>query len=147
SHGSQELRERLITIKRPRTKKEIYIPTDEELARIPEMLKMLRQSDSEENKYLAFIGATVSQFCGRTKALSKLRFDMIEDLEGDKPIVKYIDKHQVEQVKGLTNDWYRDFLMEWKDHIQREYDNTPYFFPTRRNDGEITHIDDDWLRM
>ena len=102
--GTQGLRERLITIKRPRTKKEIYIPSDGELAKIQEMLKMLRESDSEENKYLALLVATVVQFCGRTRALSRLRFDMIEGLDSDEPIVKYIGKHRTEQVKGITND-------------------------------------------
>lgn len=37
--GTQELREPLITIKRPRSKKNPYIPTDEEFARVPELLK------------------------------------------------------------------------------------------------------------
>lgn len=41
SRGTQELRHPLITIKRPKTKKEIYLPTDKELARIPEILKLL----------------------------------------------------------------------------------------------------------
>jgi integrase len=145
SRGTQGLRERLITIKRPRTKKEIYIPSNEQLARIPEMLKMLRESDSEENRYLAFLVATVVQFCGRTRALSRLRFDMIEGLDSDEPIVKYIGKHRVKQIKGITNDWYKDFLREWKQFVQQKYENTPYFFPTERN-GEITHIEDDWLR-
>jgi len=42
--GTQELREPLITIKRPRSKKNPYIPTDEELAKVPELLKKLRES-------------------------------------------------------------------------------------------------------
>jgi len=113
SRGTQELRERIITIKRPRLKKNPYIPTDEELAKIPELLKKLRESRMEDHKYLAFLAATVLQFCGRTNALSKLRFDMIEGLgESEKPIVSYIGKHGVEQVKGITNEWYRNFLRQ-----------------------------------
>jgi hypothetical protein len=84
--GTQELRERLITIRRPRTKKEIYIPTDEELAKIPEMLKTLRQSVSENARYLAFLAATILQFCGRTNAISRLRFDMIEENGDHEPM-------------------------------------------------------------
>jgi len=147
SRGTQELRERLITIKRPRLKKNVYIPTDEELARIPDLLKKLRESRREDHKYLAFIAATVFQFCGRTNALSELRFDMIEGSEeGEKPIVLYIGKHGVEQVKGITNEWYRDFLREWKEHVQRRYGNTQYFFP-REWHGEIGHIADDHFRL
>lgn len=146
SRGTQELRGRLITIKRPKTKKEIYIPTNEELARIPEMLRILRESDSEENRYLAFIAATVLQMCGRTHEIALLRFDMIDGLEeGEKPTVSYIGKHGVEQVKGITNEWYRDFLEDWKRYVQRKYGNTPYFFPLRENSG-TTHITDRWLR-
>jgi hypothetical protein len=48
NRGSQELQERLITIKRPRLKKIAYILSDEELAKIPEMLRTLRKSDIEE---------------------------------------------------------------------------------------------------
>ncbi len=102
--GTQELREPLIIIKRPHLKKKPYIPTDEELARIPETLMILRNSDSEDARYLAFIGATVLQFCGRTNALSELRFDMIDENGDGKPIVSYRGKHRVEQVKGLTNE-------------------------------------------
>jgi len=110
------------------------------------MLKMmLRESNSEENRYLAFLVATVVQFCGRTRALSRLMFDMIEGLDSDEPIVKYIGKHRVKQIKGITNDWYKDFLREWKQLVQQKYENMPYFFPTERN-GEITRIEDDWLR-
>lgn len=146
SHGTQELRERLITIKRPRLKKSPYIPTDEELAKIPELLKKLRESRREDYKYLAFMAATVLQFCGRTNALSELRFDMIEGLEeGEKPIVSYIGKHRVEQVKGITNEWYRDFLKEWIGYIKRRYGNSEYFFPRQWN-GEITHVTDRYLR-
>jgi len=147
SRGTQELRERLVTIKRPRFKKDPYIPTDEELAKIPELLKKLRESRREDYKYLAFLAATVLQFCGRTNALSELRFDMIEGLgEGERPIVSYIGKHGVEQVKGITNEWYRDFLKEWKDYVQRRYGNTRYFFP-REWEGEIGHIADDQFRL
>jgi len=147
SHGTQELRERLITIKRPRTKKEIYIPSDEELAKIPEMLKNMRKSKREDYKYFAFVAATVLQFCGRTSALSELRFDMVDGLEKDeKPIVSYIGKHGVEQVKGLTNEWYRNFLKEWKVYIQRRYGSASYFFPRERN-GEMGHITDEQLRV
>lgn len=147
SRGTQELRERLITIKRPRLKKNPCIPTDEELAKIPELLKRLRESRREDYRYLAFLAATVLQFCGRTNALSGLRFDMIEGLgEGEKPIVSYIGKHGVEQVKGITNEWYRDFLREWKDYVQRRYGNTRYFFP-REWDGEIGHMADDQFRL
>ena len=146
SHGTQELRERLITIKRPRLKKSPYIPTDEELAKIPELLKKLRESRREDYKYLAFMAATVLQFCGRTNALSELRFDMIEGLEeGEKPIVSYIGKHRVEQVKGITNEWYRDFLKEWIEYIKRRYGNSQYFFPRQWN-GDITHVTDRYLR-
>jgi len=146
SRGTQDLRERLITIKRPRTKKEIDIPTDKELARIAEMLRTLRESDSKENKYLAFIAATVMQLCGRTNALSNLRFDMIEGLEeGEEPIVSYIGKHGVEQVKGITNAWYRSFLKEWKEYVERKYRGTSYFFPIVEN-GEVKHIADRTLR-
>lgn len=141
--GTQELREPLITIRRPILKKNPYIPTDEELAGIPKMLKILRESKREENQYLAFIAATVLQFCGRTNALSKLKFNMIEGLEeGEQPIVSYIGKHGVEQVKGITNGWYRKFLKEWKEYVQRKYGNTPYFFPNR----EKEHIIDRTLR-
>ena len=144
--GTQELRERLVTIKRPRVKKNVYILTDEELARIPDLLKKLRESRREDHRYLAFIGATVLQLCGRTKALSRLRFDMIAGLEeGEKPIVSYIGKHGVEQVKGITNEWYRDFLKEWMQYVQRRYGNTQYFFP-REWDSEITYITDRYLR-
>jgi len=147
SRGTQELRERLITIKRPRTKKEIYIPSDEELATIPEMLKNMRKSKREEYKYLAFVAATVLQFCGRTNALSELRFDMVDGLEEDeKPIVSYIGKHDVKQVKGLTNEWYRDFLKEWKVYIQRRYGDASYFVPREWN-GEMEHITDEQLRV
>jgi len=146
SRGTQELRERLITIKRPRLKKNLYIPTNEELAKIPELLKKLRESRREDYRYLAFIAATVLQLCGRTNALSELRFNMIKGLEvGEKPIVSYIGKHGVEQVKGITNEWYRDFLKEWMDYVSRRYGNTPYFFP-REWDGEITHVTDRYLR-
>ena len=147
SRGTQELRERLITIKRPRLKKNPYIPKDGELAKIPELLRRLRESRREDYKYLAFLAATVLQFCGRTNALSELMFDMIEGLgEGEKPTVSYIGKHGVEQVKGITNEWYRDFLREWKEHVQRRYGNTQYFFP-REWDGEIGHIADDQFRL
>ena len=146
SGGTRGLRERLITIRRLRTKKEIYIPSDGELAKVPEVLKMLRESDSEENKYLGFLVATVVQFCGRTRALSRLWFNMIGGLDSDESIVKCIGKHRVEQIKGITNDWYKNFLRGWKQFVQQKYGNTPYFFPTERN-GEITHIEDDWLRM
>jgi integrase len=146
NRGTQELRERLITIKRPRLKKNAYIPSDKELAKIPEMLKRLRESNIEENKYLAFIAATVMQFCGRTHALSKLRFDMVNGLEeGEKPIVSYIGKHGVEQVKGITNAWYRDFLKEWKEYVQNKYENAPYFFPIVEN-GQVKHMADRTLR-
>ncbi len=147
SRGTQELRERLITIKRPRLKKNLYIPTDEELTKIPELLKRLRESRREDYKYLAFLAATVLQFCGRTNALSELRFNMIEGLgNGEKPIVSYIGKHGVEQVKGITNEWYRDFLSEWKEYVHHRYGNTQYFFP-RKWDGEIGHIADDQFRL
>jgi len=146
SRGTQELRERLITIKRPRLKKNVYIPTDDELARIPKLLKKLRQNRREDYRYLAFIAATVLQFCGRTNALSELRFDMIEGLEeGEKPIVSYIGKYGVEQEKGITNEWYRDFLKEWMDYVRSRYENTQYFFPRQWN-GEITHVTDRYLR-
>ena len=94
--GTQELREPLIIIKRPHLKKKPYIPTEEELDRIPETLKIMRNSDSEDTRYLAFIGATVLQFCGRTNALSELSFDMIEENGDGKPIVFYRGKHRVE---------------------------------------------------
>ena len=81
SGGTQELRERLVTIKRPRLKKNVYIPTNEELARIRNLHKRLRESWREDYRYLAFIAPTVLQFCGRANALSELRFDMIEGLE------------------------------------------------------------------
>ena len=143
SRGTQELRHRLITIKRPKTKKEIYIPTDEELARIPEMLKVLRESENEESRYLAFIAATVLQMCGRTHEIANLRFDMIDGLEGgEKPIVSYIGKHGVEQVKGITNEWYKSFLEDWKQYVQQGYGNTPYFFPNQN--GE--HLSDRDIR-
>lgn len=35
---------------------------------------------------------------------------MIAENGDDKPIVSYIGKHGVEQVKGMTNAWYRGFL-------------------------------------
>jgi len=139
--GTQELREPLITIKRPHLKKKPYIPTDEELAKIPELLKKMRGRGREDHKYLAFVVATVLQFCGRTNALSKLRFDMIEENGDNEPIVSYIGKHGVEQVKGLTNEWYRGFLEEWKEYVKHRYGDTPHFFP---NDGG--HIDDRTLR-
>lgn len=146
SKGTQQFRERLITIKKPKLKKNVYIPSDEELARIPEMLKILRKGDSERNKYLAFIAATVLQFCGRTHALSGLRFDMVDGLEeGEKPVVVYVGKHGVEQVKGITNAWYRDFLKEWKEHVKRNYGNAPYFFPMVKN-GQVKHMADRTLR-
>lgn len=146
SHGTQELRERLITIKRPRLKKSPYIPTDEELAKIPELLRKLRESRREDYRYLAFMAATVLQFCGRTNALSELRFDMIAGLEeGEKPIVSYVGKHRVEQVKGITNEWYRAFLKEWIGYIRRRYGNSQYFFPRQWN-GDITHVTDRYLR-
>jgi len=95
---------------------------------------------------LAFVAATVLQFCGRTNALSGLRFDMIEGLEGgEKPIVSYIGKHRVEQVKGITNEWYRDFLQEWREYVQHRYGNTPYFFPANGNGQK--HISDQTLRL
>ena len=101
----------------------------------------MRESRREDHKYLAFVAATVLQFCGRTNALSELRFDMVEENGDDKPIVSYIGKHDVEQVKGITNGWYRDFLKEWKGYVQHRYGDTPYFFPS--NGG---HIDDRALR-
>ena len=64
------------------------------------MLRKMRGSGKDNYKYLAFVGATVLQFCGRTTALSELRFDMVEKNGDDKPIVSYIGKHDVEQVKG-----------------------------------------------
>lgn len=79
------------------------------MAKIPEMLKTLRQSVSEDARYLAFLAATILQFCGRTNALSRLRFDMIEENGDHEPIVSYIGKHRVEQVKGITNEWYKGF--------------------------------------
>ena len=147
SRGTQELRERLITIRRPRLKKNVYIPSDEELARIPKLLEKLRQSRREDYRYLAFIAATALQFCGRTNALSELRFDMVEGLDdGEKPIVSYIGKHGVEQVKGITNEWYRSFLKEWKEDMQDLYGHTPYFFPEVEN-GQMKHISDQTLRL
>ena len=101
----------------------------------------MRESRREDHKYLAFVAATVLQFCGRTNALSELRFDMVEENGDDKPIVSYIGKHDVEQVKGITNGWYRGFLKEWKGYVQHRYGDTPYFFPS--NGG---HIDDRTLR-
>ena len=143
--GTQELREPLIIIKRPRFKRNPYIPADEELTRIPEVLKTLRQSVNKDTRYLAFIAATVLQFCGRTNALSELRFDMIEENGDDKPTVSYIGKHRVEQIKGLTNEWYKSFLKEWREHMKNEYGDTPYVFP--RVWGEkINHITDRHLR-
>ena len=144
--GTQELREPLIIIKRPHLKKKPYIPTDEELARIPETLKILRNSDSEDARYLAFIGATVVQFCGRTNALSGLRFDMIEENGDGKPIVSYIGKHRVEQVKGLTNEWYKSFLKEWRKYVKSKYGDTQYFFPRRCN-GKVSHLRDNRFRI
>ena len=144
--GTQELREPLQTIKRPRRKKKPYIPTEEELSKIPETLITLRKSKNEEARYLAFVGATVVQLCGRTNALSELRFDMIEENGDNKPIVSYIGKHRVEQVKGITNEWYRDFLWEWKEYVQKKYGDAQYFFPRQRN-GEINHLTDERLRM
>lgn len=143
--GTQELREPLLTIKRPRLKKKPYIPTEAEMARIPEVLKTLRKSGNEDAKYTAFIGATIVQMCGRTKALSELRFDMIEENGDGGPVVSYIGKHGVEQVKGITNRWYKDFLKEWKEYVQKKYGNTPYFFPRKRN-GDISHLTDEQLR-
>lgn len=58
----------------------------------------------------------------------------------------YIGKHGVEQVKGITNAWYRDFLKERKKYVQNRYGNTPYFFP-RDRDGEVTHITDRWMQV
>ena len=143
--GTQELREPLITIKRPLLKKNPYIPTEEELARIPKMLKVLRKSDSEEGRYMAFVAATVLQFCGRTNALSELRFDMIDENGDDKPIVSYIGKHRVQQVKRITNEWYRGFLKEWKQYVKSKYGDTSYFFPNEWN-GKRGHIDDRTFR-
>ena len=137
--GTQELREPLIIIKRPHLKKKPYIPTDEELARVPVKLKILRNCRSEDARYLAFIGATVLQFCGRTNALSGLRFDMIEENGDGKPIVSYRGKHMVEQIKGLTNEWYKNFLKEWKRYVKSKYGDTPYFFPRRCN-GKVSHL-------
>ena len=139
--GTQELREPLITIKRPKLKKNPYIPRDEELARIPKLLHKLRNSRREDHKYLAFVAATVLQFCGRTKALSELRFDMVEENGDGKPIVSYVGKHRVDQVKGLTNEWYKDFLEEWKEYVKHRYGDTHYFFA-----NENGHIDDRTLR-
>jgi len=145
--GTQELGEPLITIKRPHSKKNPYIPTDEELARVSELLKKLRESRREDYQYLAFVAATVLQFCGRTNALSELRFDMVEGLEGGaKPIVSYTGKHRVEQVKGITNEWYRGFLKEWMEYVQHRYGNTPYFFPAIEN-GQMKHISDQTFRL
>ena len=141
SRGTQELRQRLITIKRPKTKKEVFTPTDEEPARIPEMLKVLRESRNEESRYLAFIAATVLQMCGKTHEIANLRFDMRDGLEeGEQPTVCYIGKHRVEQVKAITNEWYRGFLEEWKQHVQQGYRNTPYFFPNQ-NGGHLSDRD------
>ena len=139
--GTQDLREPLITIKRPHLKKNPYIPTDEELARIPVLLKKMRESRRDDYRYLAFVAATVLQFCGRTNALSELRFDMVEENGDDKSIVSYIGRHDVEQVKGITNGWFRDFLKKWREYVKHTYADTPYFFP---NNGG--HIDDRTLR-
>ncbi len=143
--GTQELREPLITIKRSKLKKSPYIPTDEELAIIPKLLEKLKRSGREDYKYVAFVAATVLQFCGRNNALSELRFDMVEENGDGKPIVSYVGKHHVEQVKGLTNEWYRDFLKEWKVYVQHRYGDTPYFFPRERNGG-VGHITDEQFR-
>jgi integrase len=51
----------------------------------------------------------------------------------------------VEQVKGITNTWYRDFLKGWKKYVQSTYGNTPYFFPMVEN-GQVKHIADRTLR-
>lgn len=139
--GTQELREPLITIRRPHLKKNPYIPANEELAKIPELLKKMRETRREDHKYLAFVAATVLQFCGRTNALSELRFDMIEENGHNEPIISYIGKHRVEQVKGLTNEWYREFLEEWREHVKHRYGDAPYFFP-----NDTGHIDDRTLR-
>ena len=110
------------------------------------MLKILRESNSEENRYLAFMAATVLQMCGRTHEIASLRFDMIDGLEeGEKPIVSYIGKHGVEQVKGITNGWYKDFLEEWRHYVKQKYGNTPYFFPILEN-GQIRHMANRTLR-
>ena len=101
----------------------------------------MRESRREDHKCLALVAATVLQFCGRTNALSELRFDMIEENVDSEPIVSYIGKHGVEQVKGLTNEWYREFLEEWREHVKHRYGDTPYFFPNDRG-----HIDDKTLR-
>ena len=107
------------------------------------MLKVLRESENEESRYLAFIAATVLQMCGRTHEIANLRFDMIDGLEGgEKPIVSYMGKHGVEQVKGITNDWYKSFLEDWKQYVQQGYGNTPYFFPNQN--GE--HLSDRDIR-
>ena len=144
--GTQELRAHLHTIRRPRRIKKPYIPNDEEMSKIPKVLLSLMNGESEEAKYLAFVGATVWQLCGRTNALSRLRFDMIEENGDNKPFFSYVGKHQVEQVKGMTNDWYRRFFKEWKKYVQKKYDNTQYLFPRRRN-GEIDHLTDEQFRM
>ena len=52
----------------------------------------------------------------------------------------------MEQAKGITNEWYRNFLREWKEHVQRRYRNTQYFFP-REWHGEIGHIANDQFRL
>ncbi len=71
---------------------------------------------------------------------------MIDGLEdGEKPIVSYIGKHRVEQVKRITNAWYRDFLREWREHVKHNYSNTEYFFPNWLN-AHIVHITDRTLR-
>ena len=54
--------------------------------------------------------------------------------EGKKPIVSYIGKHRVGHVKGITNEWYRNFLKEWKSTYSACMKHT-YFFPLRENDG------------
>ena len=104
------------------------------------MLKVLRKSESEEGRYMAFVASTVLQFCGRTNALSELRFDMVEEDGDDKAIVSYIGKHRVQQVKGMTNEWYRDFLKEWKQYVKSKYGDMPYFFPNEWN-GRKGHDD------
>ena len=82
---------------------------------------------------------------GRTNALSELRFDMIEENGDGEPIVSYRGKHRVEQIKGLTNEWYRGFLKEWKKYVKSKYGDTPYFFPRRRN-CKVSHLRDDQFR-
>ena len=56
-----------------------------------------------------------------------------------------IGKHRVEQVKAITNEWYRGFLEEWKLYVTSKYGGTPYFFPNVWN-GKRGHIDDRTLR-